>query len=107
MTQPYLIAHKVHGAPAFDVAIRIDCPECTALGCAECNGLGYWFIVPTSGHRAYPWWDQPLETPIIGGMPAGLPDHYSAAPAPAAARPAFLQALLKPKTTVNIERRGL
>jgi hypothetical protein len=57
----FLIAHKVRGEPAFDVACRMGCPECCAapeeawgLGCSECDALGYWWIIPTSGHRAYP-----------------------------------------------------
>lgn len=55
----YLIAHKVRGEPAFDVATRMSCPHCddqsgTPLGCHECDSLGYWWIIPTSGHRAYP-----------------------------------------------------
>lgn len=55
MSEPYLIAHKVRSQPAFDIAIRMICPLCPneGHGCYECDGLGYWWIVPTSGHRAY------------------------------------------------------
>ena len=66
MSKLYLIAHKVRGEPAFDIAIK----------------MGDWWIIPTSGHRAYPYWHcgfVPLET---GPMPADLPDHYPGAKAP-------------------------
>lgn len=48
--QPYLIAHKVRGQPAFDIAIQMFVE-------------GYdepWWIVATSGHRAYPYWSMRL-----------------------------------------------
>ncbi len=91
MTEPYLIAHKVRGEPAFDVAIRMECPHCEGApdtydigGCYECDGLGYWWIIPTSGHRAYPWWSAELrigdyitiESIFVDPMPDSLPDHY-------------------------------
>lgn len=85
----FLIAHKVRGEPAFDIAIKMDCPECTA-GCPECDGLGYWWIIPTSGHRAHPYWETPLSklythTGLGDGAiqsipaidpPPDCPDHY-------------------------------
>lgn len=68
--EPYLIAHKVRGEAAFDVAIKQPCPECDTYieadghieyssqsGCPECDGEGHWWICSTSGHRAYPYWD--------------------------------------------------
>ena len=79
MTDPYLIAHKVRGEPAFDIAIRIPCPECHACGCEECDQLCYWWIVPTSGHRAYPydhWALFDICNITTGPMPIDLPDHY-------------------------------
>jgi hypothetical protein len=93
----YLIAHKVRGERAFDVAERITCPECSGTssfdngeGCIECDNLGYWWIIPTSGHRAYPYWDfqlGPTKWPDeeVGDPPDSLPDHYitSASPKPA------------------------
>ncbi len=101
MTQPYLIAHKVRGEAAFDVAIQMACPECLRTGkvldgvaCVECDGLGYWWIVPTSGHRAYPWNSIDLTllglinaggmsiNEAFGPMPSALPDHYRHGPAP-------------------------
>jgi hypothetical protein len=42
MSESYLILHKVRGEPAFDVAVRIK------IG--DEDG----WIIPTSGHRAYP-----------------------------------------------------
>lgn len=106
---PFLIAHKVRGEPAFDIAIQMRCPECVAhsqafddgsftWGCDECDGEGYWWICSTSGHRAYPWWHTKLEGIgnmiwmtdgegksvrwICGFMPEGIPDHYRVNAAP-------------------------
>lgn len=79
MNELFLIAHKVRGEPAFDVATKIECPECpegTDEGfCAECDNTGFWWIIPTSGHRAYPYAvDQIMFD--AGPMPIDLPDHY-------------------------------
>jgi hypothetical protein len=105
MTELYLVAHKVRGEPAFDIATRLECPECEGTGpehgsCVECESLGYWWIVPTSGHRAYPWWwtdlayvglrdgepgntlGHDIET-LCGAMSPDLPDHYAHKAAPA------------------------
>lgn len=77
--QPYLIAHKVRGEAAFDVAIKMQVE-------------GYdepWWIIPTSGHRAYPYWSVTLDefrsgsfcgkSPIMENpmqfCPTGHPDH--------------------------------
>jgi hypothetical protein len=80
MSELYLICHKVRGEPAFDIAERMICPECDLTGCSECDHLGYWWIIPTSGHRAYPWWSEVLVCPIYSidppPMPPDLPDHY-------------------------------
>lgn len=111
MTDLYLIAHKVRGEPAFDVACKLECPECEgtrkSLGiqqpdglyrnCHECDSTGFWWIIPTSGHRAYPWWDielnelcercihDDIQHPFLHDvppMPEGLPDHYTTRAAP-------------------------
>lgn len=89
--EPFLIAHKVRGEAAFDIAIKQPCAICQdiedpAQGCDECDGLGHWWICSTSGHRAYPWWHMSLEDmmasdgpgiyPELEDMPEGLPDHY-------------------------------
>ncbi len=96
MSDLYLIAHKVRGEPAFDVATRVECAECGGEGlsegegeptgragdCTECDHLGYWWIIPTSGWRAYPYDSIVLSNATamwlneIGDMPPSLPDHY-------------------------------
>lgn len=113
MSDLFLIAHKVRSAPAFDIATRLPCPLCQAYesvtgawceperqqaDCDECDQLGFWWIISTSGHRAYPWhywpWDElacdsrictyefdpiPIQ---FGQMPEGLVDHYIATAEP-------------------------
>jgi len=78
---PYLIAHKVRGKPAFDIAIQMQvAPD-----------EDPWWIIPTSGHRAYPYWYIELDLlstsaagftaeiyEMVPKMPEGHPDHYSA-----------------------------
>jgi hypothetical protein len=98
MTDLFLIAHRVRGEPAFDVAIKMTCPECGGYpyggypedldgpGCHECDSLGFWWIIPTSGHRAYPWWSHELadlcddvgDSALLAvpAMPPNHPDHY-------------------------------
>lgn len=130
MSELYLIAHKVHGEPAFDVATQITCAVCKGdydidrdeeSLCTECDDTGFWWIIPTSGHRAYPYhcwpWDELAcdsricrsefdPRPIVAPpMPPALPDHYtSRAAAPTA--PSGLAALLAKRKSLNIERRG-
>lgn len=94
MAELYLIAHRVRGEAAFDVALRMECPHCGqdtmpcfGLECVECDQLGYWWIIPTSGHRAYPYGWQPLSALDLAPgfakpMPPGWPDHYKVGPAP-------------------------
>lgn len=66
----YLILHKVRGEPAFDIADKLQ------IGDEE------GWIIPTSGHRAYPVITWPLDelvTPDIMatvGIPEDWPDHY-------------------------------
>lgn len=75
MDEPYLIAHKVRGEPAFDIAVQMEVAE------------GFWWIIPTSGHRAYPFWYTPLDglgrgsdygfdPGLLPDMPPDLRDHY-------------------------------
>ena len=69
MSELYLILHKVRGEPAFDIA------EKTMIAKEE------GWIIPTSGHRAYPVDTTPLVTPITPVNEAdweALPDHYDA-----------------------------
>lgn len=97
MTQPYLIAHVVRGAPAFDIAIRLcegeaPCqPNCGLY--PECKSEECW-IIPTSGHRAYPYWWVELykfdfvmaedgSVPnLIPPCPPSWPDHYPTSASP-------------------------
>lgn len=91
----YLIAHSVRGQPAFDIAERTQCCVCHAdqnvVGfkvpatedCTNCDGVGYDWIIPTSGHRAYPYKSWNLQELMseahckpIPTMPDGVPDHY-------------------------------
>jgi hypothetical protein len=72
MDSLYLIAHKVRGQLAFDVAVRV----------ALSGGEEIWMI-PTSGHRAYPLAHQALGdlfdymTVFANGEEwEALPDHY-------------------------------
>lgn len=128
MTDPFLIAHKVRGEPAFDVAVQMECPECggdqdhLGIGCHECDSLGYWWIIPTSGHRAYPWWSTNLldiddsyylkfeedksgflEGP--GPMPSSLPDHYTTRAAPKVSLAEALGIKSRPVPSTPIVRR--
>lgn len=114
MTELFLIAHKVRGEPAFDVATQMECPIChndstERTECVECDGEGHWWIIPTSGHRAYPWWH--VELDLLGEeynhairpgeMPESLPDHYPHSASPS--RPAIdIRSLVPP---VKIQRR--
>lgn len=117
MTDLYLIAHKVRGEPAFDIATRMTCPECHGqcdgnyIACNECDSLGYWWIIPTSGHRAYPYGWQPFGEgglEIAPGfnkpMPDNWPDHYPSRSTPTISLTEAL-GLNKPKPQAPIVRR--
>lgn len=112
MSELYLVAHKVRGEPAFDIATRMDCPLCNGIECEvvchECDSLGFWWIIPTSGHRAFPYWDCTLADCLVNGageyesivygvppMPESLPDHYPDRKAPSNDLSALLAALPK------------
>jgi len=73
-TDLYLVAHKVRGEGTIDCALRIR------IG--EEDG----WIIPTSGHRAYPYWHFKLSDLFayqnIGGAPVGLRDHYEVSAEP-------------------------
>lgn len=92
----FLILHRVRGAPAFDIAIRDDTTGTP-------SDPGPWWIIPTSGHRAYPfrWWDMEdlhdisdinqfgfhtCPTQAINALPSEWPDHYPDRPSPTAPR---------------------
>lgn len=68
----FLIAHKVRGQVAFDVAEKMQCSVCEGtlikkIGdgagqpCDQCENAGYWWIISTFGHRAYPFWHEALD----------------------------------------------
>jgi len=86
---------------------------------------GPWWIVPTSGHRAYPWrwwpldhlryvsqaeiqeWDnvvQPMDE-ILNGIPDEVPDHYPTTFAPDPSARINLRALGLVKPKPEIDRR--
>lgn len=117
MTDLFLIAHKVRGEPAFDVACHMTCAICNGKqiddvegeSCVECDGYGFWWIIPTSGHRAYPWWhcaftNVMCDGPRMPSMPPALPDHYTSRATTVV--PSGLAALLAKRKPLNVERRG-
>ena len=66
----YLIKHRVRDKVAYDVALRVF----------RSGGEELW-LIPTSGHRAYPLAYKPL-APTMEGMTqcadwTAVPDHYS------------------------------
>ncbi len=82
MDDLYLIAHKVRGEPALDIAIRLE-------GSGTESDPGPWWIVSTSGHRAYPYWWAPLteilddgasevrdQLKVIRDLMPDIRDHY-------------------------------
>lgn len=126
MTDLYLIAHKVRGEPAFDIATNMICPECNdgedCEGCPECDGTGLWWIIPTSGHRAYPIMNWPLnalchndgkdydwsldvitESGPLAKHPkfASLPDHYPERSAPSRDLASLLGILDRPLAPIK------
>lgn len=127
MINLYLIAHKVRGKPAFDAAQRMRCPICCVkqesfgpITCDECEASdGWWWIIPTSGHRAYPYWQQALiDFPIYNDdlssnmpeMPANWPDHYAINDRPSdreamVLRPALSNLLGLKKPPADFKRR--
>ncbi len=94
MSDIYLILHKVRGEPAFDIAEPLRCPKCQGdpqvYSRCDCDA-GRWWIISTSGHRAFPYrkWDledlydgsdmdmpKPLHVFDRVDPPEALPDHY-------------------------------
>jgi hypothetical protein len=69
MEELFLIAHKVRGEIAYDVAERL----------LLSNGRPLW-LIPTSGHKAYPlrWMrlDESLALKCSAKELASVPDHY-------------------------------
>lgn len=126
--QQYLIAHKVRGERAFDIASKIKCPVCEPIrqgldvsspGCEDCDGEGNWWIVCTSGHRAFPdgsWAldeladisDYPHQRPMeIGEPDETLPEHYQVSAAKGEGKVTARDLLKNLIKREPIERRGL
>lgn len=109
---PYLIAHVVRSEPAFDIAIKAE-------DMGTDSDPGPWWIMPSTGHRCYPYWNisfAEIDTTQTGCVFASCPDtppedwpdfcHYTLAPASNPEKGLELLAqlgLLKPK--VPIKRR--
>ena len=112
MSDLYLILHKVRGEPAFDIATKLT------IGDEE------GWLIPTSGHRAYPveWWDlddlydgsdMDMKQPIkyLDDDPAVIlgdcPDHYAVTSAASSVRlTGLLEKLGLKKKPVNLVVRG-
>lgn len=86
-TEPlFLIAHKVRGQLAFDVALQLTFDDGTPFGTP--SDPGPWWLVPTSGHRAWPLSAVALDAPgirqalemngMLDGDLASVRDHYGA-----------------------------
>jgi hypothetical protein len=74
MSELYLILHKVRGEPALDIAQNIG------------DETGDLWIIPTSGHRAYPVMVERIEEVLWENydkeMFESVPDHYQVTKAP-------------------------
>lgn len=105
MTDLFLIAHKVRGKVAWDVAERMTCVKCSGVYIDEVEGKfkcdacdeGVWWILSTVGHRAYPFLvvalaelRLPDENHLLLEQtpPEGLRDFYSIHDRQVAAKPA-------------------
>lgn len=113
MSELYLIAHIVRGEPAFDIASQI-----------EVNDEVIW-IIPTSGHRAWPYWSALLEDiddcydlrlhgrgnialDTMDGPPeppSDWPDHYSTTATPGRGLITNLASLLGIGKREEVKRR--
>jgi hypothetical protein len=96
----HLILHKVRGLPAFDIAEEIDI------------GDEKGWIIPTSGHRAYPYqaWplnDLPINQFVPEPIPADWPDHYGDEPAPKSTGLNIFDYIKIPTPKVNLVRRRI
>lgn len=79
MDDLFLIAHMALGKARKDVASRFLCPLCAKGNddCTECQE-GWWYILPTTGGRAYPYEIAELTwEPGFGeDTPDDWPDYY-------------------------------
>lgn len=105
ISEPFLVLHKVRGEPAFDIATKL------MIGDEE------GWIIPTSGHRAYPYWQisfqdmNEMECARDGGMfdrlppmPPNWPDHYATKSSPPPSLSSFITAIID-KVIPKIDRR--
>lgn len=65
----YLIAHKVRGEATFDIASTL-----------ERDGEAWW-ILPSTGHRAFPYWNVALSELEAEASPGTLAEALANAPA--------------------------
>ena len=99
----HLILHKVRGQPAFDIAEQIQ------IGDEE------GWIIPTSGHRAYPYQSWLLEDILDGNVgkefysiqiiPDDWPDHYQDEKVPEAQALNLLDFIKIPPPKIKLIRR--
>jgi hypothetical protein len=95
----HLILHKVRGQPAFDVAEEIDI------------GDEKGWIIPTSGHRAYPVTAHRLDAIIehcniaVDNIPDNWPDHYQTEKAPKSKGLSIFDFIKIPPPKINLRRR--
>lgn len=96
MAEPFLILHRVRGEHAFDIAEKFcnawchPCqPKCGLWNGETCAAQEEnWWIIPTSGHRAYPYHMWPLlemafEQNVLNGggsLKIGQLDEYTLRP---------------------------
>ena len=120
MSELFLIAHKVTGEPAFDVATKMVCGICNNRNydteddyCSECEGQGFWWIIPTSGRRAYPYWSEELRICVRDWIdieqfpcPEALPDHYAHTASPSEVRDRLASLLASLPPTPKTITRG-
>lgn len=121
MTEPFLILHKVRGEPAFDIAVKLEVGNPHPDWEAE-EGEEIW-IIPTSGHRAYParYWklEDLADISDINGyghhptpwamddLPDDLRDHYEYQPEPIVRPEARHKAILQRLGLAKVPTTGL
>lgn len=109
--EEYLIAHKCRGELSIDVAVQLE-------GVGTDSDPGPWWILKTTGSRAYPFWAMTLDgvyvfnkttqgfEPFMNAVPEvpdGHPDHFAVNDRPFAAPRKKITDL----TDLNLEDLGL
>jgi hypothetical protein len=102
MKDLHLIAHKVRGEQAFDIAVLIE--EGTE------SDPGPWWITSV-GHRAWPYWCHPLSLVLLEDVEAIVPLSWPKMPA---SWPDYISKQKKPepkpvriRQPINLEELGL